>query len=369
MSTGLANLVTDRARDAQRMLGRALGAIIDPTIALSFARLGFRIHALTFDLDDLRVDLTGRRCLVTGGNSGLGYEAALALAHRGATVVLLCRDAERGNAAAAAMRAATGNAAVSAEVLDVASLASVRTVGARLRSAPVDVLIHNAGVLPAARTETADGLELTFATHVVGPFLLTQMLRDALAASADARVIWVSSGGMYTQRLALNDVDWRTRAYDGVRAYAETKRAQVVLAELFAEELGSTPIAVNAMHPGWADTPGVRTSLPGFHRLMRPFLRTPAEGADTIVWLAASARGREHSGRFFFDREPRRTHFVPFTREAAEERAALWSLCQRLVADDAVGERDRASAQGSVRRQRSPIDLGEERRRREVAAR
>ena len=326
---------------AQRLLGRALGAILDPTIALSFDRTGFRVHALAFDPGDLQVDLTGRRCLVTGGNSGLGYEAALALAHLGATIVLLCRDAERGNAAVAAIRAATGNVSVSAEVLDVSSLTSVRAVAARLRSAPVDVLIHNAGLLPAARIETADGLELTFATHVVGPFLLTNMLREALAASPDARVIWVSSGGMYTQRLDLDDVGWRTRPYDGVKAYAETKRAQVVLAELFAEELGSAGIVVNAMHPGWADTPGVRMSLPGFHRIMRSFLRTPAEGADTIVWLAASARGREQTGRFFLDREPRRTHFLPFSRETAEERAALWSICERYAATDAADTRDR----------------------------
>lgn len=332
MSTGLAAFGT--ARDARRLLGRALGAIVDPTIAVSFARPGFRLHAMTFDPDDLRVDLTGRRCVVTGGNSGLGYEAALALAHLGATVVLLCRDAERGNGAAAAIRAATGNPSVSAEVLDVSSLAGVRTVADRLRRAPVDVLIHNAGLLPAARIETADGLELTFATHVVGPFLLTQLLRDALAASADGRVIWVSSGGMYTQRLDLGDVDWRMRDYDGVKAYAETKRAQVVLAELFAAELGASGIVVNSMHPGWADTPGVRTSLPGFHRITRAFLRTPAEGADTIVWLAASARGRAYTGRFFLDREPRRTHFLPFTRESPDDRVALWSLCERLVVAD-----------------------------------
>lgn len=333
MSAGLARLVTERARDAQRLLGSALGAIVDPTIALSFARPGFRMHAWSFEPDDLRVDLRGRRCLVTGGNSGLGYEAALSLAGLGARVVVLCRDPQRGNAAAAAIRAASGNSAVSAEVLDVSSLASVRTMAARLSSAPVDVLVHNAGLLPAARIETADGLELTFATHVVGPFLLTQLLRDALVASADARIIWVSSGGMYTRRLQLADVDWRTRAYDGVAAYAETKRAQVVLAELFAEALASSAIVVNSMHPGWADTPGVRRSLPGFHRLMRPLLRTPAEGADTIVWLAASRRGREWSGRFFLDREPRRTHLLPFTRESAEERAALWSLCEHLAAD------------------------------------
>ena len=321
----------------QHMLGRVLSRIVDPTIALSFDRTGFRIHALTFDPSDFDVDLSGRRCLVTGGNSGLGYETALALARLGGTVVLLCRNAERGAAAAGAIRTATGNPHVSVEALDVASLASVRMVAARLRSEPVDVLIHNAGLLPAERVETADGLELTFATHVVGPFLLTAMLRDALVASRDGRVIWVSSGGMYTQKLDLGDVGWRTRPYDGVKAYAETKRAQVVLSELWAEELRGSGVVVNAMHPGWADTPGVRTSLPGFHRIARSLLRTPAEGADTIVWLAASARGREHTGRFFLDRTPRRTHFLPFTRERVEERAALWCLCERYATEGGGG--------------------------------
>jgi dehydrogenase/reductase SDR family member 12 len=251
--TGLSRLV-------RRGLGEALSRLVDPTIALSFNRSGFRIHALTFDPADLHVDLSGRRCLVTGGNSGLGYEAALGLARLGATVVLLCRDAARGAAAARAIRAATGNANIVLEALDVSSLASVRTAAARLRSEPVDVLIHNAGLLPAERVETTDGLELTFATHVVGPYLLTRMLRDALAASPDGRVIWVSSGGMYARKLALADVAWRARPYDGVKAYAETKRAQVVLSELFAEQFRSSGIVVNAMHPGWADTPGVQTS-------------------------------------------------------------------------------------------------------------
>lgn len=315
-----------------RLVGRALGHIVDPTIALSFDRTGFRIHRLNFDPRDLDVDLSGRRCLVTGGNSGLGYEAARALASLGATVVLLCRDAARGNEAARSIRAATGNERVCVEAFDTASLVSVQDAALHLGSKPVDVLIHNAGLLPTARHETVDGLELTFATHVVGPFLLTKMLRGALEASGAGRVVWVSSGGMYAQRLDLSDVNWRTRPYDGVKAYAETKRAQVILSELWAEELRESGVVVNAMHPGWADTPGVRVSLPGFHRLMRPLLRTAAEGADTIVWLAASDEARRYSGRFFLDRAPRRTHVLPFTREADEERARLWTLCEHTLA-------------------------------------
>jgi NAD(P)-dependent dehydrogenase (short-subunit alcohol dehydrogenase family) len=197
----------------------------------------------------------------------------------------------------------------------------------------VDALVHNAGVLKDERIETRDGLELTLATHVVGPWLLTHLLRDNLRRSADARVIWVSSGGMYTRRLNLEDPNWEQREYDGVIAYAETKRAQVILSELWAHELRASGVAVNAMHPGWADTPSVEVSLPRFHRVTRSILRTPAEGADTAVWLAASARAGRHTGRFFFDREERRTQLLPFTKESQEDRRALWALCERLASE------------------------------------
>lgn len=316
---------------ARVWLGRALSRIVDPTIVSSFDRTGFRIHALAFDPTDLDVDLSGRRCLVTGANSGIGFETALALADLGADVVLLCRNRERGEAAVERIREQTGNARVSLEVIDLSELASIRAAAERLASGPVDVLVHNAGVLPDERTETDDGLELTLATHVVGPHLLTRLLRPRLEASDDGRVIWVSSGGMYTRRLNLDDPNWDQREeYDGVLAYAETKRAQVVLSELWAEELASTPVVVNAMHPGWADTPAVQSSLPRFHRLTQWILRTPAEGADTVVWLAAAARARSTTGRFFFDRKARRTHFLPTTRESDEERRELWALCEKL---------------------------------------
>jgi NAD(P)-dependent dehydrogenase (short-subunit alcohol dehydrogenase family) len=317
---------------AQRWLGRVLSRIVDPFIVSSFDRTGFRIHGLNFQTGDLDVDLTGRRCLVTGANSGIGYETALALADLGADVLLLCRNQERGEEAVQRIRQQTGSARVFLEPCDMSDLASIRALVARLPEGPVDVLIHNAGVLPDERSESVDGLELTFATHVVGPFLLTRLLRDRLEKSSDGRVIWVSSGGMYTRRLNVQDPNWKGRKFDGVLAYAETKRAQVVLAELWAEALHGSPVVVNAMHPGWADTPSVESSLPRFHRIMRNILRTPAEGADTVVWLAACPRAREWTGRFFLDREERRTHLLPFTRETQAERRALWTLCERTLA-------------------------------------
>jgi NAD(P)-dependent dehydrogenase (short-subunit alcohol dehydrogenase family) len=313
-----------------RVAGHVLGALVDPFVLGSFDRIGYRIHALRFDPRDLDVDCTGRRCLVTGANSGIGWETARALADLGAEVVLLCRSRERGEAAADAIRKETGNPRVAVEALDVSDLAAVREVGARLAAAPVDVLVHNAGGMPHERIETRDGLELDFATHVAGPHLLTKCLRARLEASPDARVVWVSSGGMYSYRLDLADVAWKKRPYDGVAAYAQTKRMQVVLAELWAARLAGTSVTVSAMHPGWADTPAVATALPRFHRLTQAVLRTPAEGADTVVWLAASPAART-TGRFWFDRAPRRTHWLPFTRESDADRRALWRLCERVT--------------------------------------
>jgi dehydrogenase/reductase SDR family protein 12 len=310
----------------------ALSRVLDPTVVLSFDRSGFARHALAFEPSDLDRDLTDRRALVTGANSGIGFETALALADLGAEVVLACRNEERGLAARDAIRERSGNARVSLERLDVSSLADVRTVAARLAGGRLDVLVHNAGVLPDARSETAEGLETTFATHVAGPHLLTQLLLPALERADDARVVWVSSGGMYTRKLDLRDPQWKARRYDGVLAYAETKRMQVALAADWARRMGKSGPRVVSMHPGWADTPAVASSLPRFRRVTERILRTPAEGADTVVWLAAAPREKIETGGFYFDRQRRSTHVLPWTRESASERAALWKLVEKAVA-------------------------------------
>jgi len=296
----------------------------------SFDRLGFTRHARRFAPADLAVDLTGRVCLVTGGNAGLGRATALELARRHATVRLLCRDAGRGEAARDELRREAGTGQIEADVVDVSELASVRSLVDRLALPVVDVLVHNAGVLPATRELTGDGLERCFATHVVGPHLLTRLLEPALRAAGDARVVFVSSGGMYTQRLALDDLDWSRRDYDGVVAYAQTKRMQVVLADRWARELAGTGTSVYAMHPGWADTRSVAVSLPRFHRLMRPLLRTPAQGADTIVWLA-SRRPAPPSGGFWFDRAKVSAHYLPWTREAPGDDERFGALLERIA--------------------------------------
>jgi NAD(P)-dependent dehydrogenase (short-subunit alcohol dehydrogenase family) len=297
------------------MTGR-IDTALDRTIVGGYTSLGYRFRRRTWDDELPRMD--GKVVLVTGATSGIGRAAATGFERLGARVIVLARSADE---QAGGIRC------------DLSELDSVRAAARRIaaREARLDVLVNNAGVLPDQRTLTSDGVELTFATNVRGPFLLTRLLTDLLEASAPARVINVSSGGMYAQRLRVAELQSEGEEFDGARAYARTKRAEVVLTELQAERLAGTGVVVHAMHPGWVDTPGVETSLPRFHRIMGPLLRDPEQGADTIVWLGAAVEPGRCSGLFWHDRRPRPTHYLSRTREEPAERERLWSECERLA--------------------------------------
>lgn len=310
---------------------RLASRVLDPTILLSFDRTGYRLHRASFRPGDLDVDLGGRVAVVTGAGSGIGKATATALAARGAEVHLVVRDLDRGQAALAEIRAASGSRRLHLLKADVSEPESICRATEALEAPRVHVLVNNAAVLPDERRENSQGVELVFATNVLGPFLLTSRLLPRLLAAGEARVVDVASGGMYAKRLNVDDWNWTARPFDGMAAYAEAKRALVILAEMWAARLAGAGVSVNAMHPGWADTPAVRTSLPRFWRAMRPLLRTPEEGADTVIWLAACPRIAGETGRFWFDREPRPTHLVPWTREDPAERERLWARCESLV--------------------------------------
>lgn len=290
-------------------------AALDATVLFSFDRNGFRRHARGFDAADLAVDLSGRTMLVTGANAGLGLATVRALVKLKATVVMACRDLKRGEAARATVEGKT-----ELVQLDVSSRAEVARFVKDWGSRPLDVLINNAGVLPTERQTTSEGLEVAYATNIVGPVALTEGLLPLLRASR-GRVITVSSGGMYPVKLDLKALRGEVAKYDGVTAYAQTKRAQVILNELWAEREPLVTFA--AMHPGWADTAGVKGSIPTFHRVTQSILRSVEEGADTIVWLAAAQRVAGQSGKFWFDRAPARTHAFPWTRERSEDRSHI----------------------------------------------
>ncbi len=320
------------------MLSNLLDRTFDWTVVPGYSRLGYAVRSRSWDEEESAARLDGWTVLVTGANSGIGAAAAARFARAGASVHLLARNRERGEDARARISEATGSDRVALEICDVSDLDSVRefTAGFAAENPELHCLVNNAGVMPAERTLTPGGHELTFATNVLGPFLLTKLLLPMLRSGAPSRIINVSSGGMYSQKLDADDLQLERRDYDPPEVYAHTKRCEVILTELWAERLRGTAISVHSMHPGWADTPGVQTSLPRFRKLMRPLLRDADQAADTIFWLASAAEPANRSGLFWHDREPRPLHRVPWTRETPADRERLWAECERLSSSEAT---------------------------------
>jgi dehydrogenase/reductase SDR family protein 12 len=309
---------------------RAVDAALEASVVGSFTRIGYlarrRLFAWT-PLAGLRLD--GKVAVVTGATSGIGFATAEIMGRNGARVCIVGRDRRRTERAQDALR--ESGAEVEAELADLSSLAETAALADRLaaRHNRIDVLVLNAGALLHTYTETAEGNETTLATHVLSPFLLVQSLRPQLEAAAPGRVVFVASGGMYTQPLDVGRLAAGPAAYNGSKAYALCKRAQVALAEEWTRRFGAEHASVNAMHPGWADTRALRDALPRFSRTLGPLLRTAPEAADTVVWLAAAPDAVGGGGSFYLDRRPRAKHRLRRTRRPDEAREAgrLWDLC------------------------------------------
>lgn len=270
--------------------------------------------------------------LLTGGTSGIGRSAAASLAELGAQVIVTGRSGDRAEAVAGEINEQSGgDAAVRGIGADMGEPDDVRELAERILDEyeRLDVLIHNAGALSGDRHTNSLGQEATIASQVYGPFLLTSLLLDRLAARSPgpARVLTMSSGGMYAQALTTH-LELPPARYDGTRQYAIAKRAQVALNEMWADRVNRESVVFHAMHPGWAATPGVSDALPTFDRVMGPLLRTPAQGADTLVWLAGADEVAASSGAFWHDRRRRSTHKSPFTSRAdtGERRHRLWDV-------------------------------------------
>ncbi len=313
-----------------KLLTRLLDRAVLPGL-VGFTKQGHKLHdVLAAPLEE---NLQGRRIVITGATSGLGLAAAIELGSMGAELVLVGRNTQKLDEAAAKVAASRGAATPCVEIADLGLMSEVRALASRLLAdaAPLHVLINNAGALFNERALTAEGNERSLAVNLMAPFLLTNLLIPKLSASAPARIVNVSSGGMYTQRIRVDDLQYENGKYDGAKAYARAKRGLVILTARWADELADKGVAVHAMHPGWADTPGVRNSLPGFYKVTRPLLRSPEEGADTIVWLAAAPPAARSTGGFWLNRTPHPVHVFPGTRSPAVERQALWDALSVLT--------------------------------------
>ncbi|MBK8264241.1 MAG: SDR family NAD(P)-dependent oxidoreductase [Nannocystis sp.] len=322
-------------------LADSIDAALEWSIFGSFTRIGSCVRRRLDHWTPLDADLRGRVIVLTGATSGLGLAAARAFVRMGATLEIIARDPAKAARTCTDLRQIPGASAVTALTADMGDLAAIRRVAAELlaRHSKIHALIHNAGALDDVRHESPQGVEQTVASQLVGPALLTDLLLPALRAAAPSRVLWVTSGGMYSEPLAVAQLDPAGAEYNGVTAYARAKRAQIALVQLDAERLRADRIVVHAMHPGWADTPGVARSLPRFRRLLSPLLRTPEDAADTLIWLTVDDdRVMGTSGRLWLDRRPRPLHRLARTRRAdtPEERAHLRQWLDekhRLAAD------------------------------------
>ncbi len=307
--------------------------VLDKTVLFGYDRIGYSIRKQLWNETETQVSMTDKIAIITGANSGLGRATSLHLAQSGATLYLVCRNPKSGEMVRQDIIESSGNWKVFLEITDMSEPQQIKAFAKRFQSmeSRLDILINNAGVLLNKRQENSEGLEKTFATNTLGYFLMTNLMLPHLLKSEAARIINVSSGGMYPVAVQLDDPQYHTRPYNGVTAYAESKRAEVILNEIWAHDLENQNVIVSAMHPGWADTKGVQNSLPTFRKMTQAILRTPEQGADTIIWLATNPHlTKQDSGQFWFDRKPRSIHRSLKTQHTREQAQKLWKLCCEL---------------------------------------
>ncbi|MBN2472493.1 MAG: SDR family oxidoreductase [Anaerolineae bacterium] len=286
--------------------------------------------------------MAGKVCLVTGANAGIGRHTALALARKGATVVMVCRSQQRGEAArsqiAAQLAAAQDSGAVALLVADMGSQRAIRQLAEtfRARYDRLDVLVNNAGATYVNRIETEDGLEANFAVNHLGYFLLTNLLLDLVIESAPARIVNVASSAHWEGTINFDDLQ-STQGYDRAAAYAQSKLANILFTYELARRLEGSGVTANCVHPGVVDSNfgglprklrmlARRVLTPARYREMN--VKTPAEGAETVIYLAASPEVAEVSGAYFVDKQAQ-----PSSEESQDPAIArrLWETSAALT--------------------------------------
>lgn len=325
-----------------------IDTIMEKSVLPSFSSLGTRIRSRLFKWQTLdSYSLKRRVVVITGATSGIGEAGARQYAKMGATLVIVARNPAKTDKLIATLKQQTGNPDIHRIIADLGSQEDTRKAAAQIAAQwpAIDVLVHNAGALFNERKRASNSTDLSVELMVATPFLLTGLLLENLQAASDstlakqrdleplaARVLTMSSGGMYTESLNVQDLQMSDSLYQGAKQYARAKRAQVVLNEMWAKRISAQKIVFHALHPGWVNTPGINDALPGFSRILNPLglLRSAEEGADTMVWLSVDNTALHTSGLFWHDRQARDINMSDKTRQAdtTSRRDELWQWCQ-----------------------------------------
>ena len=283
-------------------------------------------------MDADNVDMTGKTCLITGGNSGIGKATAIGLAKLGATVVIVSRDKDKGEAAIFEIRSVSRNKDVDSMVSDLSSLDSVRELAHDFtaRYKQLHVLVNNAGIFLPKRVPTVDGFETTFATNHLGHFLLTNLLLDELKASSPSRIINITSSAHYGTEIDFEDLQGEKK-YSGYHAYSQSKLANVLFTYQLAKKLEGTSVTVNCLHPGVVRT-GFGKDQGGLMsigvRIGSPFMMSAESAAKAVIYLATSPEMEGVSGKFYSKGHEKRSSHQSYDMASAER---LWKVSAELT--------------------------------------
>ena len=277
--------------------------------------------------------MSGKICIVTGANSGIGKETALGLAQMGARVVMVCRNAEKGKAALEEIRRESGSSQVDLLIADMSSQASVRALAEQIQQKypRLDVLVNNAGGGAPAATLSADGIEMTLATNHLGPALLTLLLLDLLKASAPSRIVNVSSSeAQRPARLDMNDLQFERRKYGGIAAYRQSKLLMNTFTFELARRLAGTGVTANCLHPGMVATNIWSATLIGklISAVVMPFMLNSKQGAAVSLYLATSPEVAQVSGEYFVNSKPAKSN--PLSR-VPKLMAEVWLCTEKMT--------------------------------------
>lgn len=313
--------------------------LIERTVVPSFSSIGATVRRRLFKWRALNsYSLKDQVVVLTGATSGIGEYAAKLYTELGASLIIVARDSIKANALIEKLKTDTGNVSIRAIIGDLGEQSDVRRICSELEAseANIDALVHNAGALFNERKHASNGSDLTVELMVTAPFLMNTLLLKKLTAGEGAgRVLTMSSGGMYTEKLDVDGLEMPDDIYNGAQQYARAKRAQVSLNAMWAARVAKHECVFHSLHPGWVATPGITEALPGFSKILGPLrlLRSPLNGADTMVWMTADDSLLESSGLFWHDRAVRSPYMTGTTRKSdtTEERNKLWQWCESQI--------------------------------------